>query len=110
MIKELVRQGVIVLRSLIMSTMDQVEGECDKVLLRASQLYETTSTCEGLEETHVSVELLMEASQVNWNHDKGIVEVADKKIFKASRFGDPTWKKKRSHSILKSFWKVEQVT
>ena len=46
-IKELVRRGVIVSRSLIKSTstMDQVEGECDEVLLGASQLYETTSTC-----------------------------------------------------------------
>ena len=88
-IKELVRQGVIVSRSLIKSTMDQIEGECDEVLLGVSQLYETTSTSEGLEETHVSVELLLEASQVNSNHDEGIVEVTDKRIFEASRFGDP---------------------
>ena len=58
-------------------------------LLEASQLYETTRTSEGQEETHVSVELLLEASQVNSNHDEGIVEVTDKSIFEASRFGDP---------------------
>ena len=108
-IKELVRQGVIVSRSLIKSTstMDQVEGECDEVLLGANQLYETAGTCEGLEETnvsdellleagqlyettstsegqeetHVSVELLLEASQVNSNHDEGFVEVTEKSIF-----------------------------
>ena len=55
-IKDLVRQGVIVSSSLIKSTMDQVE--CDEVLLGASQLYETTSTCEGQEETNVSDDTL----------------------------------------------------
>ena len=84
-IKKLVRQGVIVSRSLIKF---QIERECDEVLLRVSQVYETTSTYEGLEETHVSVELLLEASQVNWNHDEGIVAVTDKTNFEASRFGD----------------------
>ena len=71
-IKELVRQGVIVSRSLIKFTMDQIEGECDEVLLGVSQLYETASTYEGLEETQVSVELLLEVGQVNSNHDEGM--------------------------------------
>ena len=58
----------------------------DEQLLEPSQLYETTSTCEG---THVSVELLLEASQMNSNHDEGIIEVTDKISFEASRFDDP---------------------
>ena len=56
--------GAIVLYSLIKSNMDQIEGECDEVLLGVSEFYETTSTCESLEETHVSDELLLEASQL----------------------------------------------
>ena len=80
-IKEFVRQGIVVSHSLIKFTMDQIGGECDEVLLVVSLLYETTSMYEGLEETHGSVELLLEASQVNSN-DKGIVAVTDK------RFGD----------------------
>ena len=55
--------------------MNQIKGEGDEVLLQVSQLYKTTSTYEGLEETHASVELLLEPSQVNSNHDKGIVAV-----------------------------------
>ena len=66
--------------------MDQIEGECDEVLLGVSELYETTSTSEG---THVSVELLLKASQMNSNHDEGIVEVTDRRRFEASRFDDP---------------------
>ena len=70
--------------------MNQIKGECDEVLLQVSQLYKTTSTYEGLEETHASVELLLEPSQVNSNHDKGIVAVTWKKILRLySRFGDP---------------------
>ena len=63
-------------------TINEIEGEPDEVLLWVSQLYETTSTYEGLEETHVSFELLLEASQVNSIYDKALLHLLEKTILR----------------------------